>query len=250
MMKKIIFGLILLMISSVVFAGDYNSTTGAMSVSLKKGWNLVPTYYYSNTDIGNCLNSIEAMYFYSGYQKSYVGVQVVANQPNPGLNAIAYSPSQSAYELLAQDEYKYPNSMNNPYYGVLSLGSMWMYSTSTCTMQINLGKKQDSQSIDQAFLDKYKLKEGWNFVNVHSWMLGKELKDILKNCSVSNANVWNSESQNWTFSSSTQGVAWATQSWGYSINESGVGTTFVVKVANDCSLNLGQTITGPPALPQ
>ncbi len=255
MMKKIILGLIILMMSSMVFAGDYDPETGLVTVQLHKGWNLVPTG--STTELGNCTDSLSYMYLYSNYQKSYVGAKLAANQPNPGLNAIEYYPNREAFDLLQQDEYKYPNSTNNPYYGLMGFGGMWFYSNSSCSIKQGIGRLNDMSGITQDFLNERKLKQGWNFINVSPWMLEKTFKDVFKSCTVTSANMWDSSGQKWIFPSSSEfanNLMNATPNATFresSMQQNSIvlGSILIIKVTSDCTLNKGSEVTGPPTLP-
>ncbi|MDD3159765.1 MAG: hypothetical protein PHQ98_02245 [Candidatus ainarchaeum sp.] len=245
-MRKMILVLIILMISSMVFAGDYSSTTQEITIPIVKGWNLVPMIN-SYGDQSGCYDLIQSMFYYSTINKQYVGKYGLSSSNS---NLGTFFPNESIFTKIINEEFNWGNK-DNPYYGVIELGAMWIYSTGNCQSKAKYGSNWIDSSMNiQEILDKKQLKAGWNFIQLSPWMIGKELKDILKNCSVLNANVWDSQKQNWSFTNSTQGISFATQSWGYSINEAGIGTPIVVKVSNDCILNSDNaTVTAPPALP-
>ena len=74
-MKKILLGLILLLISSMVFAGDYSESTDSMNIELNKGWNTFPLFYdstnylfYSLGSLAQC-NPIVSYFHYPKYNK-------------------------------------------------------------------------------------------------------------------------------------------------------------------------------------
>lgn len=238
-MKKLILivGLILL-VSSMAFAGDYDSTTGEMSITLQRGWNLVPTMT-SATDTRNCLYEADWLYYYSGAIKQYVGTSIKSQG--------SFYPNKTTYEQVTTTEYKFPSSINNPYYGIAQFGGMWVYSNKYCTFKTQLSKVVDTYEMPEV-LSKAKLTSGWNFINIHPWMVGRSMNQIFSNCNVIAVNNWDPIDQNWIYASST-GMGDAVSQNTAIISETNVGLVMPIKVANNCYLNYDSRTTGPPALP-
>ena len=250
-MKKIIFGLLILLLSVTVFATGWNSESGVINVPIKTGWNLIP---WSSLGPHECGNGVR-MFVYSPIQNSYFGA-----------SSSGYYPNQQAYENAFSTEFKYPGSDDNPYYGLLGAGAMWFYSERNCTVPVDIGTNarwsidgRGSMTGYQEFLNKHPLKQGWNFINVAPWMVGQSFEDVFQNCSVTSANQWDSSTQNWAYpSSSYYGIGNISKvTFMANIDESptqpqyqmAVGTTMLLKVTGNCYLRSSTASTGLPPLP-
>ena len=223
------------MIASVVFAGDYDSASNKMTYTVYKGWNLVPTWQSSSDQ--TC--PANYVFWYLPSTKSYFGMK-------PGTEV--YYPNENALNTF-RSEHGYVNVDGIAYQGLNGLGSViWTYSSADCTTTLQYNTGVQFSGVNENFLGKHPLKAGWNFISVAPWMLEKNLKDILKNCSVIGFNSWKSDSQTWEFASSSGAASQISQSTGI-LRTGDVGKTFLIKVASDCYLSLGENPVNPPALP-
>jgi len=245
MMKKMILGIMLVMVSSIVFAGDYSAQTGSMTYTFQKGWNIIP---YG--DLTDCSNVVRAVFIYSPTQKSYFGAILEAGQTS------TYLPSKSAYDLFSSTELNPTDTQlasMTAYSVTRFMGSMWVYTTESCAGKLNIGSITSSPQVDSAtlntFLTGHKLKTGWNFVYVAPWMIGKTLKDMFSGCSVTGFNTWDSAMQNWSQSSSSAAATQVTTQSNGPLMANDVGAPFLVRVSSDCSFTTGSTIVAPPLLP-
>lgn len=97
----------------------------------------------------------------------------------------------------------------------------------------------------------YRLKQGWNLVFVHAFMVYNDsweedplsLEDMKGNCEFQSAYVWDAENQKWRTTDNFLNDK-------NILKNEGVGTGFIVKVVNDCTLGYKvEEIPGPPILP-
>ena len=124
----------------------------------------------------------------------------------------------------------------------------WLYSSKNCGVRFNSGIDAQIESNPPK-----SLVEGWNFVSVLPWMLNTTASSILAQCSVSKLYTWNATSQSWSGGSLT-GILTNINTTAFEnsyVNTSKIGSTFIVKVANDCQFGAkaGQQITMPPPIP-
>lgn len=229
-MKKITligFGLILLL--TFVAATNYDSQSGYMDLVLNKGWNLVPL-----GNMSECSNVIKATYWYSPSANEYAGAILENNR------VVEYVPNQEKYNQVSAKISQAPNF-------VKTITSVWAYSTDNCIGKMNLGS-QNSFSVTNTDLEGHNLIEGWNFLAVSPWMIGKNLKDMFDNCEVTGFNVWDSNNQKWNYASSSSASSQLSQSTGI-IREYDVGGGILVKVASYCALSTEEAAVSPPAIP-
>lgn len=222
------------MISSIVFAVDYDSETGKITITTEKGWNIVPiaavkSDYSTNQ---NCFsdNLMKISYYYSPYLKKYVG---------PGLSM---TDTPENYNIFIQD-------MERKYYTAnYYLGAIWVYADKPCTY---IGELGTPTMFNQNSINQLKIVQGWNFINISPWMIGKTLPSIFKNCTITGRNMWinSGTSAYWYYPSSSRTDATTFSDDTSIIPKEAVGTTFIIKVASDCTLNYGSETTIPPSLP-
>lgn len=218
------------MISSLVFAGTYNASNGDYTVTINKGWNLVPSVIvkYDATN-PNCFTSglSKTIFYYSPSQQKYVGPDLSMDKPEN-------------YNIWAADsQAKYYTA--TPY-----LGAVWVYSNEECSYMGGIGS---ASMFNEAGIKTLKIAKGWNFINVHPWMIGKNLQSIFNNCNLVAANAWQSLSQTWGATSSAVYASQIKSGDEQPIISSMIGQTLVIKVASDCYLNYGSDTTAPPVLP-
>jgi hypothetical protein len=242
-MKKIILVLILLMVSSMVFATSYSKSTDSLDLTLEKGWNMVPLLYdstsysfYSLESVNQC-NPVVTFFYHPKYRKYFK----FGEEWNLGKGEYANDTSfDNEFELDASTgKYTYANS-----------GGVFVYLNSACSAKIN--------NVSSRTQVGTKIKQGWNFITVVPWMIGQSFNDVFKNCNVTAANRWMSATQSWGYPDSAYyGIGNISKvTFMAQFDESPtqpqyqmeVGTVIVVKVANDCQLNKGST-GSPPALP-
>lgn len=240
-MKKIllIIGLILL-VSSVVFAANFNSTDYTMDVSVNPGWTMLPNGLQAQ-DNGVWQEScgIEYTYIWNPLLKEYLGYKLSNN------NSVVSS--GTSFNGMT-------DSYANYYTTNYLLGSNWVYSKEGCTFKAIWGSPTVgtwNNEIKSNVADQIKLATGWNFVTVNPYMDGLTFYEVFQNCNVTGANSWNQAVQQWNASDNTTQLAFISQQTANAakIDRHTIGAVIAIKVANECTLNYGSTTTGPPALP-
>ena len=187
-MKKImlIMAILVLFFSfvSADFIRNYNPSTGEISITIYKGWNIIPqAVVKSESGSQNCYTTTlsNTAFYYSPALQKYVG---------PGL-----SMSQSDnYNVWASDA-------QNMYYSAQHyLGGAWVYAKEDCSYSADLGT---ANYFNESSIASLKVAKGWNFIAINPWMVGKNWKTILSNCDLVAQNQWNDSTQSWWNSSST-----------------------------------------------
>lgn len=241
--RKIILGVILLIITSMVFATSYSKSTDSLELTLDKGWNMVPLLYdgasysfYSLESLTQC-GPIVTFFYYPKYSKYFKFGEDWNIGKGEYANDVSYD---NEFELDASTgKYSYANN-----------GGVFVYLNSTCSAKINRISSRTQVGI--------KIKQGWNFITIVPWMAGQNFKDTFKNCDVVAANQWISLAQSWGYPNSAyygigniSKVTFMTnfdESPGQPQYQMEVGTVIIVKVTNDCQLNKSLA-TSPPVLP-
>ncbi len=224
MMKKIILGLIILMISTMVFATNSDVTSGQVTITLQKGWNLMPAFS------GPASNSMKYLYTYSANLGQYCGGLIVDG-------SLSYSDDckvgreTNMFNLATNYQYFFP--------------AVWIYSIDSSPYVAHFGSESVA-NMNQSVLDKMPLTKGWNFVVLHPWMVGNSLKTIFDNCNVTALNRWDAVNQKWFADSSTTAASMVQTTT--PLTEEKIGEAYVVKVLNDCQLNKSST-ESPPSSP-
>ena len=178
-MKKILILLIMLMISSIAFAGNYNPETQEITTNLQKGWNLIPVNII-HADIGYAVDTcpLKYSYVYDPVSKSYWSEEYS--------NGVEHMNSYS-YNLVSRSSIDLTYS-TNPLFGVA-----WVYSETTCELNTLFGRSYESapnpwtNELKSNLEDKLRLVSGWNFITINPFMIGLNTKDIFQNCSVEKA---------------------------------------------------------------
>jgi hypothetical protein len=231
-MKKIILilGLVLL-VSSVVFAGNYNPETYEYTWDLKQGWNLVPAINtfppegYSNTADFFSQCNLGYFFMWNPIVKEYFGGNYLTSKTvgTPVTDTTILSTNQIA-------------------------GAYWIYSNNYCNLNNTWGTYPMSWSDDYKpqVETTLRLVEGWNFIAINPYMIGTTLPEVYSSCDVVKANHWDATSQNWMAQASIPEFVTANEQ---PITKDNVGQVFVVKVASDCYLNYGSGTISPPVLP-
>ena len=217
-MKKILLGLILLLISSMVFALNYNPQTQNVTIPIVKGWNIIPSMT-QGFNSGTC--DLAVSYSYDPFTKSYV------------------------QGFLSEDKY-------SDYFGLWTyFGSQWVYSKNNCDLTLSFYSSQNNFDKTKLSNNTHKLAKGWNFVTINPAMVGEKWADLYSNCDVTGTNFWIPYEQKWYGSSTT--IANQLKTGGLeqedALTNSTVGLSALIKVANDCYLSYGSEISGPPQLP-
>jgi hypothetical protein len=215
-------------VTATAITGSFNSETNEITFTLSKGWNIIP-FARGGSSQSDC--DISAMYYWSPTDKIYV-----AGDPKKDLQE---QPEEFKSQLgIDQDLYcATPN-----------LGAYWVYSSNSCEIHTYLGY-YNSWTDDDVWGVKDKiLKKGWNFMTINPYMIGHSFNEILSDCEVEGMNQWQSHSQSWVYGSSKYAAdVWVNNEF---VNNSTVGLTLVVKVADDCGINTDGEISTPPPLPE
>ncbi len=202
---------------SIAFAA-YNQSSKQLTINLAKGWNLIPIGFESPDNISN---DALAVYVWISPLAKYVG-GILKN------GSVAGAPDYSQ-TLNTMKDYAPP--------------AMWVYMKKEVTVT------SYATTNNQLFTGEgagKKLARGWNFVAIWPYMVGIDIKDLFSSCTITKANIWQSETQSWQQSSSIQ----AAQNLSGAIKESDVGSSIIVYAASNCELSLvGAEAMTPPALP-
>lgn len=224
--KIILIPLFLFILSSLVFGGI--SQTKDMGnkykvtyteISIKKGWNLLPSSSGSAWDVadGPGLTKIGAIYLYLPIQNKYVSAM-------GGFNDKDFSDVKQNSDFL------------------MTSASWYYFSEDAVSLSFNVDKEI-----------KTKLNKGWNLLIIPPSFtnLGKSSlnKFPVGDCDVEKLYMWNSELQKW------EKLATAPQEVDNFIDEltdpDAIGIGVAIKVKSTCSLgeSVSSTISPPPSLP-
>lgn len=193
--------------------------------SIKKGWNLIPFYGVSGTEVvNNCgLSStsqlFDSIFIYDSASNSYFSGASIANESNPG-----YGWWHSSL-------------------GYVSSSTGWFYSPTDC---------QASFGVLNTYPAPMGLIQGWNFMTVMPWMLNQTYQNVFSNCNVQRVYGW--VNSTWTqryanISAFMVGRGLAS-SYSQEITPSQVGTSMLLYASNACSLSSsGSGTVTPPSPP-
>lgn len=240
-MKRILLiGIFALVLSAMVFAvvittpiGTYDSETGNATITLKPGWNIVPTGSNEVTQ-GNC--NIKAAWIWISTAGKYIG-----GSPESG----GMSQEDSLLITNAEEEgFLFAQVKSGKF-----VGGMWVYTTNQCQVQKTFSTSEPSDGE----LNVVKLAKGWNFVAISPWMGGKKISEFLGECTLSKITAWDVTMQRWgTGASSTTYMSEMAQKINNGedepLQEAMSGIVFLFKVPNECRLGLSGGIE-PPVLP-
>ncbi len=146
--------------------GNENSESADLryDVYLTQGWNLVPAFYKLNriADSSEIKSSdIKVVYFYLPDKSKYAQVY----------------PEDTSSNQDFLDSY-YQTKTVIPY-------SSWIYSEKSGVLEFNVYGQNKN------VFDSIPLKSGWNFLGVNKNLANKKLRDIIGNCDISKAYLWN-----------------------------------------------------------
>lgn len=233
-MKNILFLLgLILFISSICLAtqittvaGTYDDTTYSLEMNIQKGWNIIPSGGYFESQ--DCL---KAGWIWSPTNNKYLGGTTNSPSADPEITRIISEDTTNNY-LYAQS------------YGAY-VGGMWAYST--CSQKYT----KNFQFNYQDELNKYKLAKGWNFMTITPAMVGMKMKDLFANCELTGYNGWDATNQQWALSTKElmDNTIASIQTIDTPLPQNNIGQVLLVRVANECNLSKGSSSITPPSLP-
>jgi len=221
-MKKLILLVVLvLLVGLAVFvSASYSSSQKWIIIPIKNGWNLVPA---SSWELNLGLNSPVT---FSDFKHGY-----------------AYNPFDGKYLLIRKngkdiyggDGKPTPDWVTSSW---LKTASLWMYSDKDG----NFLMKWDS-SVSKPSSSDYELKNGYNLIWLTPEMVGKTIEELRGTCNIQKAYGWDTSQNN----------AYWNDLLDEKLPEEAVGMGFVIKVADDCTLSVSETISeediAPPTIP-
>lgn len=200
-----------------------------VAIPVVQGWNLVPAVFYTNEAILPSSEiqkgDISAMWYYSTNTKKYFQIY----------------PEMDFAEAEINDE----QIVQTDYDNYVMTSGVWMYSQKSGTLKYNIFVS------NYDYMNKRNLVKGYNFVVITPNMVNAGtvtldetiyIDDFKGTCSIEKAYIWDSEHGAWQDISS--------QNQFYSQAD---GMVWVVKVTDNCKLNVGASSsssgTGFPQLP-
>lgn len=210
---------------------------------LYKGWNLVPNsgegVQSPRTSCASNQNDfsttyIKYLYFYFP-SAGYIGGKIDSNSGNLA-DASVQQKFMNQVNLMGQQNYLY--------YATPRVS--WVYSENSCEFELATNFYNDLER-SQFQLDKVKLNQGWNMIYLHPLLINHKLNDVIGDCQIESANVWNPVNQAWDLTGS-QSTTRVNDLLNTEINEENVYMPLLLKVTNDCTF--GTSVTNPPALPE
>ena len=220
MKKKAILAIMLIAMFSIAFAAiySYDTSTKQITYNLKKGWNLIPMGIEGPSVLADN-DTAGAVYIWIPLLERYAG-GVVRNGT-----------------VTNNDDYSQTLEMLRDY----APSAMWIYLKKDVTVTTYEITNQSLLTTDEDIPTK--LAKGWNFIAIWPFMSGMDVEDLFSDCTITKANQWSAETQNWQQASSTQ----AAQNMSGSIRDYDVGSTMLVYAASECELNfVGEAMTPPP----
>lgn len=253
MKKLVVSGFILSMaLLAALVAANYDSSKDVVSVSLTKGWNIVPFFVINsyipdannpgqNIPVQRVLEPISmAVWFYDIEGKKYV----------------PYIDWFKDKSIFTESDYGVYNNFNNKVNAYpalqehLKISGFWLYLSEPVTLNM-----AGMQGTSDRFSDMGKnmtLYNGWNFVSVYPVMVGKTLAGLKGDCEIPRFAIWDNTRQGWSTGTWT-GREFTPSSANDVIGDSLVGMTILMKVSNNggCKLATGgrSESVAPPALP-
>ncbi len=225
-MKKILFGLVILMLASTAFAfeSNFSQTNYSMQIKFYQGWNLVNggilnEFHIIDNQITTDTCGDLTVYNYLQESKEYQIINLNKNSEGRKLGSML-SGGQSI----------------NPNLGLNS--GVWVYSKEVCEVDINLfSPRSYNHSIEEK-----DLKKGWNFIGTSPSFIGKKVTD-LTNCKIEKMYSY--------FDASWAGKAgeWIEEySDSIEFTNETIGKGYIIKVKDNCVFGKVQE-SGPPTLP-
>lgn len=238
-MKKIyITGLIILVLSGLVFAvttlsNSYDHETGEAILWLHPGWNIVP-YGSSVNSLAGTDCQTKAVWFWIPTMKKYFGTSNFDQTPDSTMQNLL-----EQIEIDNQNNYLYAQNAES------FAGGHWIYVENECSIKKNFASGSGEG------IDGMKLAQGWNFVTISPWMVGKTISSFLGECELLKFNAWDSADQQWVIPDN-QSMAEVAEKINNGedepLQEQMIGMAFLWRVSQDCEL--GETSAQPPALPE
>ena len=242
-MKKLAFVILAIFLAGNVFA---QGVFAPITVSMQKGWNLVPGLNYSsgtNTCGTNPNSKISAAWWYSPKISQGGGEKI---NYSSRLGEMADISTQIKTESATQ------------YYAAIP--AYFMYAQEPCQIQLswsqtpffNLSLAKNDE------LNRLEFAKGWNFVAIIPQMAGQKMKDLFSNCRLG--------PKSYLWSTTYYGIGSGKGKWVDSplsdptmnlpIQENGVGEVILLKFQDDCTLHLPTGFAAstdpmsPPAMPE
>jgi hypothetical protein len=182
---------------------------------------------------------VGAVYGFLPVEQNYYKIEYLKDVQGFGFNYSDFSPLTSNY--ISHVSY---------------LGAMWAYTRNSCTgNSYDYEGTQNAEMIEEMVNTQattLKFAKGWNFLAINPLMVGKTWAGIFSQCDVISAAKWYAERQDWKYydtDPSPREMATNLKSSVSQITDLEVGSTMIIKVANDCQPNYESTTNGPPALP-
>jgi len=234
------------------------SHSGAVSVKIYPGWNVVP---------------LPLLYQISGrYWSTFRAGKTTCDFDVPR-DVWMWSPVAGKYMHFGMDDWgaaaqrnnqELVGEFNSKSFSVF-YGSGWIYSSKSCVLSYDdvagtpqMASQSSSNDLEPSrsysnYNADLTLKKGWNFVPIDYWMSTKEYGYVFGDCQISAINSWNPEVQGWEAASGSAMANAARQlkaTTPFSTDDS-LFRTYLMKVDADCKISmLGSSAGGPPAIPQ
>ncbi len=193
----------------------YNPATGTATITISKGWNIIPNVGLSTSQLAACQQDYGAHYFmYSPQSGTYLNYGQLSSLSS------------------SQESYSYP------YTG-------WFYSSANCNIQYNISAD------NQQYQSTTNLAKGWNFFTVKPWMLNETFGTEFGNCNINEIAFWNATSQSWsTLGGSSSKSSQISSFEGTNIGAAQIESSMLLKVSAACNLHSASTaIPTPPPPP-
>ncbi len=244
-MKKLLLSFFVLIFAILVFASvsdtiirNYDTDQGKLSMKFYKGWNVVSKKILSSSSIDSeeakkC--NLKAVFVYSPKTKKYYG---------GGTN---YVPPQEFNDLMSSET-------NEGYYYAEFEGG-WLNVGSDCSLTVNGPKESELQktsSIIETTKNKFKMRQGWNFVLMHPYAEGLSFSTHLGTCfnKFEKLAAWNPQTQKW------DSVVKITETEKEKFKKTEISrdviwNTYLMKFSDECQFSLEEgSDLMPPALPE
>ncbi|MBD3259901.1 hypothetical protein GF371_04705 [Candidatus Woesearchaeota archaeon] len=178
---------------------------------ISKGWNLIPLGMIGNGRTTCFYNDEKTFsFFYEPLTKKFISER-----------------AERYYEALYQKEPDFMEDNKEKIIMGLGLGSMWFASPVDCEILFEM--PSIPSDIDQ------ELFAGWNFRYVNEYLQDATLNRIRGDCSIEKAYYFDSENQEWELINANEELEY--------------GKGFIIKVAEDCTLDTVAQGMRPPSLP-
>ncbi|MCX6819183.1 MAG: hypothetical protein NT129_04265 [Candidatus Aenigmarchaeota archaeon] len=268
MTRKLILAttLSILVIATFVYAQDIeiknmgtNTASGRQmyeyTFKFHKGWNLMPPFWYSRGVPAECRGHFKYAFIWTP-TKGYVGGALSADHT---FNLDNFDAEEREY---IQQAFGWSYGVETQEF-YISTAAAWVYSDADCTIEkddegrsyevFELRTRKNTSLAAQQTIDAkwptIKLQKGWNIgVILPDMFFEDKLSDYFKNCQIEKLAIWDPEAQDWDFPPQDQlGENMMLSSpteldiqEAFGDDEIRPGwywKTFVIKVADDCSLS-------------